>query len=157
VTLSRRINLIAVHCTATLEGRPFHVADIRSMHRRLGWSDIGYHWLIGINGELWLGRSEAQLGSHIKGHNAGSIGVCYVGGIGRDGKAKDTRTPAQIATMAQLLRTKRTEFPEAIMRGHRDMSPDKDGDGKVEPHEWLKMCPCFDVVTWCRSVGIDPL
>jgi N-acetylmuramoyl-L-alanine amidase len=155
--MDRRIGLIAVHCTATLEGRPFHVADIRSMHRRLGWSDIGYHWLIGIKGELWPGRPEALAGSHIKGHNATSIGICYVGGIGADGKAADTRTPAQLATMEQLLQAKRAEHPRARIRGHRDMSPDKDGDGVIEPHEWLKMCPCFDVVAWCRSVGIDPL
>jgi hypothetical protein len=35
------------------------------------------------------------------------------------------------------------------------MSPDLDRDGKVEPHEWLKMCPCFDVVEWCKVEGID--
>ena len=28
--------------------------------------------------------------------------------------------------------------------GHRDTSPDLDGDGIVEPEEWTKMCPCFD-------------
>jgi N-acetylmuramoyl-L-alanine amidase len=155
--MMRRINLIAIHCTATVEGRPFTVESIRSMHKQLGWRDIGYHWLIGINGEVWAGRPEADPGSHIRGHNANSIGICYVGGIGRDGKAKDTRTPAQRTSLARLLKEKRSEHPRARIRGHRDMSPDKDGDGVVERHEWLKQCPCFDVVAWCRTVGIDPL
>lgn len=155
--MMRRINLLAVHCTATVEGRPFTVESIRSMHKAQGWRDIGYHWLIGINGELWAGRPEVDAGSHIRGHNANSIGICYVGGIGRDGKAKDTRTEAQKVTLARLLKEKRAEHPRARIRGHRDMSPDKDGDGVVERHEWLKQCPCFDVVAWCRTVGIDPL
>lgn len=152
----RKINLLAVHCTATLEGRPFTRDDIDAMHRRQGWSEIGYHYLIELDGTVAEGRDVQRPGAHIKGHNAQSIGICYVGGIGRDGKAKDTRTDAQKASLAQLLRHLRASYPLTLIRGHRDMSPDRDGDGVVEPHEWLKMCPCFDVVEWCRSVGIDP-
>lgn len=155
--MTRAINLIAVHCTATVAGRPFNVEAIRAMHKAQGWSDIGYHRLLGIKGERWAGRPIEQIGSHIKGHNADSIGVCYVGGIGADGKAKDTRTPEQLAAMEAELRDLRARYPNAKIRGHRDMSPDRDGDGVVEPHEWLKMCPCFDVREWCRSVGINPL
>lgn len=155
--MTRAINLIAVHCTATMEGRPFNVAAIRAMHKAQGWSDIGYHWLIELDGKLSPGRPEATIGSHIKGSNANSIGICYVGGIGSDGKPKDTRTEAQKVTMARLLKEKRAEFPRAIIRGHRDMSPDLDRDGVVEPHEWLKACPCFDVREWCKSVGIGAL
>ena len=29
--------------------------------------------------------------------------------------------------------------------GHRDTSPDKNGNGIVEKCEWMKECPCFDV------------
>jgi N-acetylmuramoyl-L-alanine amidase len=154
----RTIDLIAIHCTATLEGRPFNVAAIRAMHMAPPnkWSDIGYHRLIGIDGERWAGRVEGKPGAHIQGHNANSIAICYVGGIGSDGKAKDTRTPSQLAALEAELRYYRKLYPTAKIRGHRDLSPDKDGDGKVEPHEWLKMCPCFDVVAWCKSVGIDP-
>ena len=34
----------------------------------------------------------------------------------------------------------------AIIFGHRDLSPDVDGDGHIEPEEWMKSCPCFDVL-----------
>lgn len=152
----RSINLIVVHCTATLIGRAFDVAAIRAMHKARGWSDIGYHKLLGINGEIWPGRPEAIKGAHVGGHNTGSIGICYVGGIGADGQPKDTRTAAQIAALQHVLSDYRKRFPNARIRGHRDMSPDRDGDGIVEPHEWLKSCPCFDVMSWCKSVGIDP-
>ena len=152
----RKITLIAVHCTATVAGKPFNVAAIRAMHKAQGWSDIGYHRLIGLNGEDWAGRPEAIAGAHIYGHNANSLAVCYVGGIGLDGKAADTRTDRQKLTLAQCLRIWRDRFPDARIRGHRDMSPDLNRDGKITSNEWIKMCPCFDVVEWCRSIGIDP-
>lgn len=152
----RKINLIALHCSATVEGKPFNVAAITAMHKARGYRTIGYHFLIGLNGERWTGRSLNEAGAHIQGHNANSIGICYIGGIGADGKAKDTRTPEQKAELQKLLAELQPKFPGAKIRGHRDLSPDLDGDGVVEPHEWLKMCPCFDVVQWCRSVGIDP-
>ena len=152
----RTINLIVVHCTATLEGRPFDVAAIRAMHKAKGWSDIGYHKLIGIYGEIWDGRPEGQIGAHVQGHNANSLGVCYVGGIGVDGKPKDTRTAAQCDALDAVLTDYRRRYPFAHIRGLRDLSPDLNHDGKIGPNEWLKMCPCFDVVEWCKSVGIDP-
>ena len=152
----RKITLLAVHCTATLAGKPFDVAAIRAMHQRLGWSDIGYHRLIGVEGQDWAGRPEEVIGAHIQGHNSNSLAVCYVGGIGLDGRAADTRTAAQREALASRLRLWRLRFPDAIIRGHRDMSPDLNRDGRITPNEWVKMCPCFDVREWCKSIGIDP-
>lgn len=157
----RKIELLAIHCSATMAGRRFTAADLKAMHTRPkprgnGWSDIGYHFVIELDGKVVAGRPLRNVGAHIGGHNADSIGICYVGGIGSNGKAEDTRTTEQISAMQRLLEDLRKDYPTAIIRGHRDMSPDKDGDGKVESHEWLKQCPCFDVVGWCRSVGIDP-
>jgi N-acetyl-anhydromuramyl-L-alanine amidase AmpD len=92
----------------------------------------------------------------VKGFNTGSIGVVYVGGLGAQGKAKDTRTDAQKAAMERLCRELGAAYPIARFRGHRDASPDRNGDGKITSNEWLKECPCFDVVSWLQSVGIDP-
>lgn len=153
----RKISLIAVHCSATLAGRPFSATDIRNMHvRGNGWSRIGYHAIIELSGAAVATLPHATPGIHIRGHNANSVAVCYIGGIGANGKPADTRTLPQIVGMTNLLRSWRELYPDAKIRGHRDLSPDKDGDGIVEPHEWLKSCPCFDVAAWCRSVGIDP-
>ena len=157
----RPINLIVVHCSATREGNSFTVADLRAMHVRKppagrGWSDIGYHHVIELDGKIQPGRSEATAGAHVAGFNSHSIGVCYIGGLDDAGKPKDTRTPAQSEALRHLLTSLRDRYPTARIRGHRDMSPDRDGDGVIEPHEWLKSCPCFDVVAWCKVVGIDP-
>ena len=39
------------------------------------------------------GRPESEIGAHVAGHNTGTIGYSYVGGVDARGKAKDTRTP----------------------------------------------------------------
>jgi len=144
----RNIRRIVIHCTATREGQDIDAATIRRWHLRQGWNDIGYHFVIGIDGEIERGRPEEIAGSHVRGFNTGSIGVVYVGGLDAQGRGKDTRTEAQKTAMAQLVRGLVRAYPGADVTGHRDLSPDKDGDGVVERHEWLKECPCFDVRAW---------
>jgi N-acetyl-anhydromuramyl-L-alanine amidase AmpD len=148
----KNIRRIVIHCTATREGQDIDAATIRRWHLRQGWSDIGYHFVIGIDGEIERGRPEEIAGSHVRGFNTGSIGVVYVGGLDAQGKGKDTRTPAQQDAMAQLVRDLLASYPGAEVVGHRDLSPDRDGDGVVERHEWLKECPCFDVRSWWAGV-----
>lgn len=127
----RRINEIIVHCTATPEGRDYTVADIRQMHKAQGWVDIGYHYLVYRDGSIHEGRNVDMVGAHCQGHNAQSIGVCYVGGVARDGKTpKDTRTQAQKDALIHLLMQLVCLYPDATIRGHRDFA--------------AKACPSFD-------------
>ena len=127
----RRINEIIVHCTATPEGRDYTVADIRQMHKAQGWVDIGYHYLVYRDGSIHEGRNVDLVGAHCQGHNAQSIGVCYVGGVSRDGKTpKDTRTAAQKDALIHLLMQLVCLYPDATIRGHRDFA--------------AKACPSFD-------------
>lgn len=144
----RKINTIYVHCSATPEGKPFNAKAIDEMHRARGFKKIGYHYVVLLDGTVEKGRSEEEIGAHVQGHNANSIGVCYIGGIGRDAqghlKAKDTRTPEQKAALRQLMVQLKLKYPNAVIRGHRDASPDRNGDGKITPNEFIKDCPCFD-------------
>ncbi len=142
--MTRVITDLIVHCTATVEGRDHTVADIRRWHKAQGWQDIGYHFIVHLDGTIEPGRPIATAGAHVADHNAKSIGIVYVGGLDRNVKPKDTRTPEQKAAMVELLKALKLRWPKARIAGHRDYSPDKDGDGKVKPHEWLKACPCFD-------------
>lgn len=152
----KNITRIFLHCTATREGQDIDAATIKRWHLAQGWSDIGYHFVIRLDGTIEIGRDESIPGSHVKGFNAGSIGVVYVGGLDAQGKAKDTRTDAQKAAMEWLSRELGAAYPAARFMGHRDASPDRNGDGKITSNEWLKECPCFDVASWLQSVGIDP-
>ena len=125
----RTIKEIIVHCTATEEGRNFSVADIDGWHRRKGWRCIGYHYVVYLDGTIACGRKLSEVGAHCAGHNANSIGVCYVGGL-RNGRPADTRTPQQKMALLRLLFNLKTMYPNAKIYGHKDFSS--------------KACPCFD-------------
>ena len=83
----REIDLIVVHCSATPEGKHFSTETIRNWHvNGNGWSDIGYHWVVELDGKVRAGRPEQRVGAHVKGYNRSSIGICYVGGMSKDKK-----------------------------------------------------------------------
>lgn len=130
--MKREINKIIVHCSATREGQDISVETIKDWHLKRGWSDIGYHYVIDINGVLHTGRPIERTGAHCKGHNTGSIGVCYVGGVEADGKTpKDTRTKEQKAALDNLLYLLTDIFAGATIHGHNEFAS--------------KACPSFDV------------
>lgn len=99
----RNINEIILHCAATQEGKDFTVQDIDKWHRQRGFNGIGYHYVIYRDGSINKGRDEAVAGAHTTNHNSKSIGICYIGGIDKNGKAKDTRTPEQKIAMYELV------------------------------------------------------
>ena len=142
----REINLIVYHCTATKASQDLDVNDIRRMHLRRGWSDIGYHLLIKRNGEIQFGREFDKIGAHVRGFNRNSIGVVYVGGVREDGRTpEDNRTEEQKKSLKVVYEFFKLMYPEAEHLGHRDLSPDLNGDGEITKGEWLKACPCFSV------------
>ena len=115
----RKINNIIVHCSATKEGQEFDVNDIRSWHKAQGWSDVGYHYIVKLDGTIEKGRPIEQVGAHVQGHNADSIGVVYIGGVDANNKPKDTRTEAQKKALDELLTDLSMHFL-APVSGHND-------------------------------------
>ncbi|WP_286950582.1 MULTISPECIES: N-acetylmuramoyl-L-alanine amidase [Brevundimonas] len=144
----KAIRYLVVHAAATPPERDIGVKEIRAMHLQRGFRDVGYHYVIRRDGRVEKGRPDNVAGAHVSGFNSISLGVCLVGGIDAEGRPEDNYTPAQYAALARLLRQLQASHPTARILGHRDLSPDKNGDGKVTPNEWLKACPCFDVRTW---------
>ena len=127
----RYIDKIIVHCSATPEDRHVDVDTIRGWHKKRGWSDIGYHYVIYLDGTVVKGRDEKIQGAHTKGHNSSSISICYIGGVDKDGKTpKDTRTDAQKESLKYLLFDLKSFYCDAVIHGHRDFSS--------------KACPSFD-------------
>lgn len=149
---NRSINEIIVHCSATKEGQDFTVADITKWHKQRGFTTIGYHYVIYRDGSLHEGRNINVSGAHCTGHNTHSIGICYIGGLSANGKCKDTRTEKQKKALLNLLTNLRKLYPKAKIIGHRDTSPDKNGNGIIEPKEWVKECPSFDAKTEYKKV-----
>ena len=123
----RKITEIIVHCTATPEGRDYTVSRIREWHvAGNGWKDIGYHWVVYHDGSIHAGRPESEPGAHCAGHNARSIGVCYIGGVATDGKTpKDTRTHAQKRALRTLVAELKERYPQARVYCHNQLNPHK--------------------------------
>lgn len=135
----RSISLIIIHCSATPEGKDFTVADIDRWHRARGFKCIGYHYVVYRDGSVHQGRPVAEVGAHCKNRNAHSIGICYIGGLAKDGKTpKDTRTQAQKDALLALLHKLKSQFPGAAIFGHSDFAN--------------KACPCFNAKEEYRHI-----
>lgn len=143
----REINLIVIHCSATREDRCFTEYDLEECHRRRGFDGAGYHFYIRKNGKIVTTRPVERIGAHAKGFNAHSIGICYEGGLDCNGRPKDTRTEWQKHSMRVLVKVLLKDYQGSKVCGHRDLSPDLNGNGEIEPEEWIKACPCFEVKT----------
>lgn len=127
----QKVRYIIVHCSATPLRRDIGVSEIRRWHRSQGWNDIGYHYVVRLDGTIEAGRSTTLPGAHCKGLNHCSIGVCYVGGVLEDFKTPaDTRTPRQKEALLKLIAQLLIRFPNAEVRSHHDFA--------------AKACPCFD-------------
>lgn len=127
----RNINKIIIHCSATKEGMDFDIKDIKRWHMEdNGWNDVGYHYVIKLDGEIQKGRDIEKIGAHTKGYNKDSIGICYIGGINKEDEPEDTRTDKQKASIWLLIDRIRKRFGNIPVYGHKDFA--------------RKSCPCFD-------------
>tara|TARA_R100001086_G_scaffold199785_2_gene115983 strand:- start:7385 stop:7906 length:522 start_codon:yes stop_codon:yes gene_type:complete len=131
----RKINKIIVHCSATREGHDVDAKTIREWHLRRGWKDIGYHYIVRLDGTIEPGRMINISGAHTKGYNSESIGICYIGGVEAEKVnnkwvAKDTRTQAQKDSLLILIKLLKLMYKDATIHGHREFAN--------------KACPSFD-------------
>lgn len=143
----RKIDMIVIHCSATRADVPLSPRQLDEMHRQRGFDGCGYHYYVRRDGEICTMRPVDRPGAHAKGYNRHSIGVCYEGGLDEQGRPADTRTELQKRSLRVLVRVLAMDFQTRRIVGHRDLSPGLDGDGVIEPEEWTKVCPCFDVGT----------
>mgnify|MGYP002536202034 CR=1 FL=1 len=147
--MKRSIARIVVHCTATAQ--TVTTAQLLDGFRRRGWTAPGYHLLVFPAGSLRCIWPLDRVANGARGYNATSVHVAWVGGVDASGRPTDNRTPAQRAALRELVRRLARRFPGAEIVGHRDLSPDLNGNGIVDPWERVKECPCFDV----RSEYVD--
>jgi N-acetylmuramoyl-L-alanine amidase len=169
----RPIRNIIIHCSATPNGKAYTAADIDRMHKQRGFKraaaaitkfnpnikHIGYHYAIEVDGHIAPGRNIEEIGAHVQGNNADSIGICMIG--------TDQFAQVQYLSLQMLLMTLATtlytypvkSFSDALyvfrlldisVKGHRDYSPDLNGDGVISRNEWLKICPGFDVAAYLK-------
>lgn len=146
----RQIKRIFVHCTAGSQRQT--LADLQAEFRHKRWKNPGYHYVIFPTGRIVQLLDESGVANGVKGYNQTAIHVAYVGGIDAQGKAVDNRTDMQRAQLRLLLRQIHRRYPNARILGHRDISPDKNHNGKVDSWERIKDCPCFDAITEYQDI-----
>lgn len=145
---------IVIHCTATPanwrhnDSPEQRLEAIRDMHtaappRGRGWRDIGYHWLIDRDGSILRGRPETQIGAHVAGHNAGTIGISLFGGAkSKPGDAfLKNFTNWQGESLFDLIEDIRSRTRIDWIRGHHEFDAGK-------------ACPGFRVAPWLREMGL---
>ena len=131
---------LILHCAATPEGKSFTANDIDRMHKQRGFKKIGYHYVIRLDGTTEKGRNETENGAHCIGHNTKSIGICYIGGVAKDGKTpKDTRTNAQKESLYKLVNELLKKYNLTIdnVHGHYEFAN--------------KACPSFKIETFRKE------
>lgn len=146
----RNIQYIAVHCTAG--SQKMTIKDLEREFKRKGWKAPGYHYVITADGKIHQMLETESISNGVKGYNSVTINVAYTGGIDTNGKPIDNRTDEQKQSLLKLLRLLRERFPAAIIQGHRDFSKDVNGNGKIDPWERIKECPCFDAKIEYRGI-----
>ena len=142
---SRTMDTIVIHCSATKEGKDYSIEDIKKWHLQRGFKDVGYHFVIKLDGTIEIGRPLNKIGAHVANHNTNTIGICYIGGLSKNNKAKDTRAEEQKESLLNLITILKSFIPIKEIKGHRDYSKDLNNNGIIESNEFMKDCPCFDV------------
>ncbi len=144
----RTVRRIVVHCSAGPVAQKasaivnYHTLPVSRGGR--GWKAPGYHYIVEADGKVVATLPEERVANGAKGYNADSIHICYTGGILPSGKPGDTRTVAQKSALHTLIAGIRSRRGKLPVMGHRDLSPDRNSDGKITPDEWIKICPCFE-------------
>lgn len=142
----RRITRIFVHCTASYQATT-NEASLRAEFKAKGWNAPGYHYVVKTDGNIIRMLEESQVANGVSGYNANSIHVAWIGGIDKQHpNGIDNRTSEQKVALFDLLTKLKLRFPDAMIMGHRDISPDLNHNGVVDPWERIKECPCFDAM-----------
>jgi hypothetical protein len=149
----RRIDFITIHTsatpqTATVEGIKRYWREV------LGWRSPGYHLIISPRGTISRLAIDEEICNGVAGFNKHALHVSYIGGVDANGKPLDNRTDAQKAALLSVVQAWADKYPTAKIMGHRDFSRDLNRDGILQPSEWAKACPSFDVREWCEQVGL---
>jgi N-acetylmuramoyl-L-alanine amidase len=143
----RAITRIFVHCTASWQNNTT-VDSLKKEFANKGWKNPGYNWVIFPDGKVVKLLDESKVANGVKGYNPNSIHVAWVGGINKENpEGIDNRTPEQKLALFDLLVKIKLRYKDAMILGHRDISPDLNHNGVVDPWERIKDCPCFDAMT----------
>lgn len=151
-----KTTLGVVHVTATPPGFGLTMGKLAAMHKARGFSTVGYNGVIFVDGRFEISpRGLDGIGAHVAGFNSISLGISMEGGVDKNNQpAFQTINLNQLQKLVYVMREMTVKYPRIKWCGHRDLSPDTNGDGIIEPYEWMKACPTFDVIPWAVDYGL---
>lgn len=164
-TSVKYLETVFFHIDATFKGNRFngpeHLKQFFIDHNN--WVRPGYFiWIdsIGIAHPLWQVNIDnkieySEVTNGVKGHNRTSMHIAFSSAIPRNDKYKSGLNELQLLTALNLVKVIKNAVPSVQFKGHRDASPDTNGNGKVDKSEWIKTCPNFDVCEWLGENNID--
>jgi len=130
--ISRKIKYIVIHCTATRQDATVS-AILNYWKNKLGWKSPGYHIIYTPTNGFTVLSDFNKMTNGVYGHNSNSIHLSYIGGIDKNNKPFDNRTPDQNALIDLTIKELLKKLPNVEIKGHTDFP------------NVSKNCPSFDV------------
>ena len=120
--------------------------DIHQWHLNNGWTGIGYHFYIRKDGNIYRGRPENAIGSHCKGSNTGSIGICFEGRYMTETSMPNEQYQAGIELIKYLF----NKYGNMPIYGHKELFS-TDCPGKYFPLNDFKQLKEINKGEWIKS------
>ena len=141
----RPINSIIIHCSATRVDEDLTEQQLEAAHIARGLSECGFHYYVRYSGLVVSMRDLDTVGEHCPGHDEGSDGICYEGGVNCFGEPADTRSFHQKCSIRALIRCLQSDFPNCHIYGCRELSTYFNCNGKIHRDSYEKLSPCYSV------------
>ena len=147
----KELKYLVIHTTASPQN--WSLQTLNNFFRNLfnvRKENRGYHVVIEPDGKVTrriphLSPSsyavETFVGDDIRINNSNSEHIAFIGGIDKNGKGVDNRTPAQVKAMSEIVLWYVRQYPNIIVLGHNQVAN--------------KFCPCFSVPRYLGTLGIS--
>ena len=114
-TLTKRTKteIIVLHHAAA---KSCTAQQVHQWHLNQNWSGIGYHFFVSRDGQIFRGRPEDTVGSHAKGYNSKSIGICFEGDY-----TAQTMPKAQLEAGKELVAYLKDRYKITNIKAHKDL------------------------------------
>jgi N-acetylmuramoyl-L-alanine amidase len=149
---AKDIKYIVIHCSAGHGD----LASIKAFWLNvLKWATGGYHRFVDFDGTITALYPFTKVVNGVKNYNQNAIHISYRGGVDKLNVkvSKDTRTIQQKASIITCIvealvwiNNNGGNVDQVKILGHRDLSPDKNGNGIIESWERIKECPSFNAI-----------
>lgn len=107
------IDMIVLHHAAASNCT---IYNVHKWHLANGWAGCGYHYFVNKRGEIFKGRPDDVIGSHAKGFNSTTLGICFEGNF-----EKEVPPQIQINAGIKLVGHLKKKYGISKVKGHDEL------------------------------------